>query len=347
MKSTSVSEEKGLMWRVEQSDATGVFYIVKGYNKRTVWVKPGSQAFDFRKEKDAQEQADKLNAMQAENKSRKNNQLEVIEASRDTKFGYDSKGYSLRPGYDEAGGDAEPARYKAKTPTTSSGMYFYNVKPAQVDDALGLGLKQSKSGKWYALRVIPAAEKMFGPGRFWQPKNESVAEQLADVTAENNLNTNSQTLIQSLLSLINEASPLNDVTISDMRDDEEEEEEDNTFYVAFYDEDEDESWIGKVSKEGSKWKEYAYKGKPHSHWGSSYMGYLKPNEVMTWIRKDYARSLMVEGPFYNPEKAIEHALHNFGPIEEQMAVCQQCGMEGCKCAAGKCNCKPKPGYPKN
>ena len=28
-------------------------------------------------------------------------------------------------------------------------------------------------------------------------------------------------------------------------------------------------------------------------------------------------------------------------------ICPQCGMKGCKCAPGKCKCKPKPGYPKS
>lgn len=32
--------------------------------------------------------------------------------------------------------------------------------------------------------------------------------------------------------------------------------------------------------------------------------------------------------------------------ESSSDVCPQCGMKGCTCAPGKCNCKPKPGYPK-
>ena len=33
-------------------------------------------------------------------------------------------------------------------------------------------------------------------------------------------------------------------------------------------------------------------------------------------------------------------------ISESSKICPQCGMKGCTCAPGKCNCKPKPGYPK-
>jgi len=57
-----------------------------------------------------------------------------------------------------------------------SGMYFYNVKPGQESDAMSAGLKQTKSGKWYSSYQNPSAEKTFGPGKFWQPKSEGVAE---------------------------------------------------------------------------------------------------------------------------------------------------------------------------
>ena len=52
------------------------------------------------------------------------------------------------------------------------GMYFYNVNDPQT--AQKLGLRQSKSGKWY----LPAgslqkdtADKVFGAGKYWEPKN--------------------------------------------------------------------------------------------------------------------------------------------------------------------------------
>ena len=34
-------------------------------------------------------------------------------------------------------------------------------------------------------------------------------------------------------------------------------------------------------------------------------------------------------------------------LTESSKICPQCGMRGCTCKPGKCNCKPKPGYPKN
>ena len=33
-------------------------------------------------------------------------------------------------------------------------------------------------------------------------------------------------------------------------------------------------------------------------------------------------------------------------ITESSKICPQCGMKDCSCEPGKCNCKPKPGYPK-
>ena len=33
-------------------------------------------------------------------------------------------------------------------------------------------------------------------------------------------------------------------------------------------------------------------------------------------------------------------------ITESSDICPQCGMKGCTCKPGKCNCKPKSGYPK-
>jgi hypothetical protein len=33
-------------------------------------------------------------------------------------------------------------------------------------------------------------------------------------------------------------------------------------------------------------------------------------------------------------------------VAEATGICPQCGMKGCTCAPGKCDCKPKAGYPK-
>lgn len=73
------------------------------------------------------------------------------------------------------GGDRYPSRYNRYNrprPQRSSGMYFFNVRPGQENDAIAAGLQQTKSGKWYSKYSNPAAEKMFGPGKWWEPKAE-------------------------------------------------------------------------------------------------------------------------------------------------------------------------------
>lgn len=58
-----------------------------------------------------------------------------------------------------------------KTYNKPKGMFFYNVPVGKETDASRAGLKQSKSGKWYGYQ-----DYMFGKGRYWEPKNESVIE---------------------------------------------------------------------------------------------------------------------------------------------------------------------------
>ena len=63
---------------------------------------------------------------------------------------------------------------------------FYNVKPGQEDTASMYKIRQLKSGKWAMPEYANSgrthafqrneADKAFGPGRRWEPKNESVAE---------------------------------------------------------------------------------------------------------------------------------------------------------------------------
>ena len=71
-----------------------------------------------------------------------------------------------------------------------SGYYFYNVSPADENDATAIGLKKTKSGKW-ALAVYntsgrsttmkkQSADRAFGPGRWWAPKTESVEQGVAE-----------------------------------------------------------------------------------------------------------------------------------------------------------------------
>ena len=108
-------------------------------------------------------------------------------------------------------------------------------------------------------------------------------------------------------------------------DDEDGDDEDNfgdKFYVAFYDEDENTSWIGKVYKDGGKWHEERYRGEPDYKWGGGrYMSYLTPADVMSWIHKDYSRHMEVEGPFNTPQEAEEYIRENWahGEVHEGMS----------------------------
>jgi hypothetical protein len=100
-------------------------------------------------------------------------------------------------------------------------------------------------------------------------------------------------------------------------EDGDDEDDQQKFYVAFYDEDEERSWIGLVTKEGGgKWHEKQYKGKPEYRWGQTYMSYLKPDDIMSWIHKDYRRGIDIEGPFYDAKEAEHHVTSNWGKLEE-------------------------------
>lgn len=99
--------------------------------------------------------------------------------------------------------------------------------------------------------------------------------------------------------------------------DEDAEEEINKFYVAFYQTDEERSWIGLVSREGGgKWHEKDFKGKSDHRWGQTYMSYLEPDQIMDWIYKDYGRHVEVDGPFFTSAEADDHVRQNWGPITE-------------------------------
>lgn len=68
------------------------------------------------------------------------------------------------------------SRYGSRYPRRSSynkpkGYYFYNVPSGKENDARSAGLRQSKSGKWFDTMTNSAAEKVFGKGRYWEPKN--------------------------------------------------------------------------------------------------------------------------------------------------------------------------------
>lgn len=125
--------------------------------------------------------------------------------AREGRHGYDDHGMSLAPGHDEGEPVYNP-RYdrtgqydrKAKfskdynyntgkplgAPSERKGFIFYNVNDTQT--AQQLGLKQTKSGKWYLptgnVHGQQTADKVFGKGKIWYPK-ESVGESRVDEKA--------------------------------------------------------------------------------------------------------------------------------------------------------------------
>jgi len=47
--------------------------------------------------------------------------------------------------------------------------------------------------------------------------------------------------------------------------------------------------VVKIKKEGSKWHEYPIAGDIPENFGSkTYMSYLTPKEILSWLRKDYS-----------------------------------------------------------
>lgn len=91
---------------------------------------------------------------------------------------HDSLAYQLDGGANDEGWDEEP--YKPYRPSSNKpkGMYFYNVPRGKESEAQLYGLKQTKSGKWYSRFPSRAAEKLYGPGKYWAPK-ESMGEGLS------------------------------------------------------------------------------------------------------------------------------------------------------------------------
>ena len=88
-------------------------------------------------------------------------------------------------------------------------------------------------------------------------------------------------------------------------DEDEEDDQPNGFYVAISSEDSG-VFVGMITKQGSKWRESTVHGNPPYKWGSGYMGYLTPEDIMQWIRKDYGRSYDVEGPFFDDSEVQDY-----------------------------------------
>lgn len=108
------------------------------------------------------------------------------------------------------------------------------------------------------------------------------------------------------------------------------------FYVYIGSEDAGQ-WIGSIVKDGGKWREMGGEGtKPHN-WGSAYMSYLSPDEVMQWIRQDYRRGYTVEGPFFSDAEAYDYAEQmGFDDVMESQCnmteageYCPKHGLEEC------------------
>jgi hypothetical protein len=88
----------------------------------------------------------------------------------------------------------------------------------------------------------------------------------------------------------------------------------NFFYIVGWNDEEEKAWLGIVKKDqdSGRWVESSSQGEPPSDWGGKrYMSYLSPDDVMSWLRKDYDE---IAGPFFDKEEAIEHAEHQFGPL---------------------------------
>jgi hypothetical protein len=83
-----------------------------------------------------------------------------------------SYAYQQDGGANDEGEVDEPRQYRA---APSKGMYFYNVPAGKENEARIYGLKQTKSGKWYSKVHSPMMDKVYGPGRYWEPKNEDAA----------------------------------------------------------------------------------------------------------------------------------------------------------------------------
>jgi hypothetical protein len=60
-----------------------------------------------------------------------------------------------------------------------TGKIFYNVNDPET--AMAIGLKQTRTGKWYLpvgnRHAQKTADNTFGPGKVWYPKNEGMAEE--------------------------------------------------------------------------------------------------------------------------------------------------------------------------
>ena len=100
-----------------------------------------------------------------------------------------SQAYQADGGANDEGWGEEPRSSYTGGPqakTRMVGMFFYNVQPGQEQEAASLGVKQTKSGKWAKTKYNTSgrtfgmqkdmADKAFGVGKWWAPKDESTTE---------------------------------------------------------------------------------------------------------------------------------------------------------------------------
>jgi hypothetical protein len=99
-----------------------------------------------------------------------------------------SQAYQQDGGANDEGWDREPRqRYQApEDKPVLKGYYFYDVPAGMEGEAAIYGVKKTKNGKWAKALYSTSgrsfgmqkdgADKAFGPGKFWSPKKESIAE---------------------------------------------------------------------------------------------------------------------------------------------------------------------------
>jgi hypothetical protein len=115
--------------------------------------------------------------------------------------------------------------------------------------------------------------------------------------------------------LLNDLAPGTKVNENDDYDDEEVGRTQG-FFVCIGSEDDD-GFVGMLTKEDNRWREVAVRGTTPHNWGGSYMSYLTPNDVMQHIRNDYSRRHDVKGPFFDEQKAMEYAYNQYGLGDEE------------------------------
>jgi hypothetical protein len=107
------------------------------------------------------------------------------ERDQQRQMDYDKKEFKRQELQHELGHEDEWEKQRQSKPQVVAWV-FYDVKPGQEDQAAMYKIRQLKNGKWampeydksgrtYAFHRNEA-DKLFGPGKRWVPKNEGVAE---------------------------------------------------------------------------------------------------------------------------------------------------------------------------